>query len=193
MIDIDNLLNTPVRKLSMGQSMRCNLAASFINTPEIVFLDEPTIGLDALAKENIRSFLKEMNEKENVTIILTTHDMDDIEELCKRLVFINQGKILYDGSLIEFKKKYITEKNIIVNYKNILNKKQFENTLKKIAIVKQGESYFEGKIKLDLIAEITNNLLNSLEIIDLNLTESSLEDIIRELYKDLKISAVNNT
>jgi len=187
-IDIEDLLDTPVRKLSMGQSMRCNIAASFINKPKIVYLDEPTIGLDALAKERIRAFLKDINQKEKVTILLTTHDMDDIEELCDRIIFINQGKILYDGNLKEFKKKYIKDKEVIVNYKSILNKKLFTDTLKNIEITKQGETYFEGKVKLENVNNAISCLLQSAEVIDLDVKEPSLEDIIKELYRTLKDS-----
>jgi len=99
LLDLDDFLHTPVRKLSLGQRMRCDIAAALLHRPRILFLDEPTIGLDVVAKEKIRVFLKEINRTLRTTILLTTHDLQDIEELCRRIVIIDKGKLLYDGSL----------------------------------------------------------------------------------------------
>ena len=96
--------------------MRCELAASFLHRPKIVFLDEPTIGLDASAKIKIREFLKKINKEENVTIMITTHDMDDIEEICERIVLIDDGKVAYEGSLNKFKEKYSNWKRVDVYF-----------------------------------------------------------------------------
>jgi ABC-2 type transport system ATP-binding protein len=105
-LDIGGLLKTPVRQLSLGQRMRCELAAALLHGPRILFLDEPTIGLDAVSKLALREFLREMNKVEGVTMILTTHDMDDIESLCERVMVIGRGSILYDGRLDELKRRY---------------------------------------------------------------------------------------
>lgn len=105
-LDIGGLLKTPVRQLSLGQKMRCELAAALLHGPRILFLDEPTIGLDAVSKLALRDFLKEMNREEGVTMILTTHDMDDIESLCERVMVIGRGSILYDGRLDILKRRY---------------------------------------------------------------------------------------
>src|SRR3989441_7725147 len=99
LLGLDELLHTPVRKLSLGQRMRCDIAAALLHYPRVLFLDEPTIGLDVVAKDSIREFLKEINRSLKSTILLTTHDLSDIEELCRRIVIIDHGKILYDGSL----------------------------------------------------------------------------------------------
>lgn len=99
LLEIGSILDVPVRKLSLGQRMRADLAAAWIHRPPVVFLDEPTIGLDAVAKRRIREFLKEINRLEGTTILLTTHDMDDVEELCSRVIMINHGRIVYDGDL----------------------------------------------------------------------------------------------
>lgn len=105
-LDIGKLLKTPARQLSLGQRMRCELAAALLHSPKILFLDEPTIGLDAVSKLALRAFLKEENERSGVTILLTTHDMDDIEALCSRVMVIGRGKLLYDGALQILREKY---------------------------------------------------------------------------------------
>lgn len=98
-IEIDDLLRTPVRQLSLGQRMRCDLVASLLHKPRILFLDEPTIGLDAVSKLNMREFVKELNQSEGTTVLLTTHDMDDVETLCHRLMLIGHGKLIHDGTV----------------------------------------------------------------------------------------------
>lgn len=105
-LDLEEIKNIPTRQLSLGQRMRCEIAAALLHDPEILFLDEPTIGLDAVAKLSLRKCIKEINKKTNITIILTTHDMQDIEALTNRIILIGKGKILYDGSLTKIKKKY---------------------------------------------------------------------------------------
>lgn len=111
-LDLSSLLSTPVRQLSLGQRMRAELAAALIHHPRILFLDEPTIGLDAVAKLALRQFLREMNQKYGVTMILTTHDMDDIETLCERVMVIGHGSILFDDSLERLRKRYAPQRRI---------------------------------------------------------------------------------
>lgn len=105
-LDLADILNRPVRKLSLGQRMRCELAASLLHNPSIVFLDEPTIGLDIVVKSEIRDFLKELNQKYETTILLTTHDLQDIEALCSRVIMLDDGQIIYDGGLQQLKEKW---------------------------------------------------------------------------------------
>lgn len=106
LLGLHEFLNRPVRQLSLGEKMRANLALTFLHDPQVVYLDEPTIGLDVVAKSNVRKFIRAMNREKQVTVMLTTHDMADIEQICDRLIFIHQGEILYDGSLSVFKNTY---------------------------------------------------------------------------------------
>ena len=116
-LDLEEIKNIPTRQLSLGQRMRCEIAAALLHNPQILFLDEPTIGLDAVSKLSLRKCIKKINEKTNLTIILTTHDMQDIEALTNRIILIGKGKILYDGSLEEIKNKYKDKMTINVKFK----------------------------------------------------------------------------
>src|SRR5580698_2148767 len=111
-LGIRDYLNTPVRKLSLGERMRCDLAAALLHNPPLLFLDEPTIGLDVVAKDHIRQFLRAINQRYRTTVLLTTHDLDDIEELCRRIMIIDHGKVLYDGPLALLKQKLLRTKQV---------------------------------------------------------------------------------
>mgnify|MGYP005731298569 CR=1 FL=1 len=114
-LDLTSLLDIPVRQLSLGQRMRCDLAASLLHDPSLLFLDEPTIGLDAVSKLAVRDFIKSLNQEQNKTVILTTHDMDDIEALCTRVIVIGEGKILSDGSLNDLRRQVSSERLLILD------------------------------------------------------------------------------
>ncbi|MCC6446454.1 MAG: ATP-binding cassette domain-containing protein [Armatimonadetes bacterium] len=118
LLDLTPLLDTPVRQLSLGQRMRCEIAASLIHEPALLFLDEPTIGLDAVSKLAVRDFIKRLNREQGVTVILTTHDMDDIEALCSRVILIGQGQILSDGTLEELRERVTRERWLIIDLSN---------------------------------------------------------------------------
>ncbi|HLH73185.1 MAG TPA: ATP-binding cassette domain-containing protein, partial [Chloroflexota bacterium] len=115
LLDLDSFLRTPVRQLSLGQRMRGDLAAALLHEPEVVYLDEPTIGLDVVAKHRIRDFLRRINRERGVTILLTTHDVADLEQLCSRLLIVDHGKLLYDGSLEAIRERFGTERTLIVD------------------------------------------------------------------------------
>ena len=113
MLELDEFLDTPVRQLSLGQRMRGDLAAALLHDPELLYLDEPTIGLDVVAKARIREFLRAINAERGVTVLLTTHDMDDIEALCPRMVIIDHGRKLYDGAVAGIRERFGGERTLI--------------------------------------------------------------------------------
>ncbi|NQZ84977.1 MAG: ATP-binding cassette domain-containing protein [Nanoarchaeales archaeon] len=189
MLGIDEFFETPYRMLSLGEKMRCELAASFLHKPQIVFLDEPTIGLDANAKITIRSFLKEINEKENVTIMITTHDMDDIEELCSRIVLIDKGEVAYSGSLDKFKQKYSNWKRINIHFKEITKPKKFESLKKKFEFNLKSKNNCTFKVPLkENLGSFLSELIGCVDLIDLSITEPKLENIVAKMYDKVKES-----
>lgn len=117
LLDLKDILRTPTRQLSLGQRMRCEIAASLLHSPKILFLDEPTIGLDATAKIAVREFIKTINREQKTTVILTTHDMQDIEALTERILLIGRGRILLDGTLSDLKERYSETKTVIIKYR----------------------------------------------------------------------------
>ncbi len=114
MIGIEDLLSVPVRQLNLGQRMRCEIVSALLHTPEILFLDEPTLGLDARSKVSVHKFIKRINKRQGVTVILTTHDMADIEALTERVIVIGNGKKLYDGNFFDIRKEYSSVKKIVI-------------------------------------------------------------------------------
>ncbi len=184
-LKIDELLHIPVRKLSLGQRMRCEIAASLLHKPKVIFLDEPTIGLDAIAKEEIREFLTKINKTEKTTVVLTTHDMEDIEALCERIVIIDEGRVIYDGNLEELKKKFIKHKTIEFEFSEIKNKRNFNFLLRKLDVVEKRKNFMHLRVDITKyeVPKIINELMGSCEVVDLLVHEPKLEHIIKEIYK----------
>lgn len=184
MLEIEPFFETPYRMLSLGEKMRCELAASFLHRPKIVFLDEPTIGLDAQAKITIRNFLKKINREEEVTIIITTHDMDDIEELCKRIIVIDKGTVAYEGSVGKFKTTYANEKEVSVYFKSIENKEKYRELLDKIPHKKESTKNITFQFPMDQsLGKFLSDLVKAVEVIDLSITEPNLEHVIADMYQ----------
>ncbi|MGM9986968.1 MAG: ATP-binding cassette domain-containing protein [Bacillaceae bacterium] len=181
-LDLQPLLSIPVRNLSLGQKMRCELAAAFLHNPPVVYLDEPTIGLDASVKVKIRAFIKEMNKKRDTTIILTTHDMDDIEELCNRIILIDKGKIIFDGSLIEFKSH--TRFNRIIEFTTLESNVVLPSTIKSIVKLEMHEDAYRLSYNTKELSsgDILKELMALYDIEDFTVTEPSVESIVEEIY-----------
>ena len=184
-LNLEDILNIPTRQLSLGQRMRCEIASALLHNPKILFLDEPTIGLDAVSKLSLRKCIKQINEKTNVTIILTTHDMQDIEALTERIILIGKGKILYDGSLDEIKNKYNKNKKMNIKFKYTKQKIDLPNA--KILDQTEESASIILKHNDESIPDILNRLTSQVEVVDMNIEEMSTDDIIAKLYNELKI------
>jgi ABC-2 type transport system ATP-binding protein len=174
-----------VRKLSLGERMRCDLAAALLHNPPILFLDEPTIGLDVVAKDHIRQFLRAINEKYRTTVLLTTHDLDDIEELCRRIMIIDHGQLLYDGPLAQLKQKLLRTKQI----KFALRDKE---QVAMLAGMEQEGLHIEivdeltFRIRFDRTqistADLMRKILSTVEVRDLLIEDEPIEEIIKRIY-----------
>ena len=165
--------------------MRCEIAAALLHNPKILFLDEPTIGLDAVLKLSLRKCIKKINETTNLTIILTTHDMQDIEALTNRIILIGKGKILYDGSLDRIKEKYKDKMKIDIRFEYTDKKIVLKNA--KILEQTEESASIELKHKDENMADILNELMRQVNITDISVEEMSTDDVIAKLYKELKI------
>lgn len=179
--EIDEFLNTPVRKLSLGQRMRCEVVASLIHNPKVLFLDEPTIGLDMIAKQKLRDVINKINAEEKTTIFLTSHDIWDIEEICDRVIVINHGKVIYDGNIKELKKNHIKTKIIKVKFKNEYETFELWNEVK---IIKNDKNYLEFEIQntKEILGETLQILTKKYPFEDISITEPDMEDIIKTFY-----------
>lgn len=162
MLDLGDVLNIQVRKLSLGQRMKAELVAALIHSPKILFLDEPTIGLDVVMQQSMRQFLKEYNKGSDGSIILTSHYMDDVKELCKRVIIIDQGTILYDGLLSDVISKFSKHKIIEV-------------------IIAGGSIQTHKVLRAD-VPEFTSKILKTMQVVDINIKEVEIEDVIRSVF-----------
>jgi len=179
-LDLAGMLDTPVRQLSLGQRMRCDLAAAMLHNPEILFLDEPTIGLDAVGKLAVRDFIMELNRQAGVTVILTTHNMDDIEALCRRVLVINKGEILVDGTLDDLRRMVTAERRLIVDLAH--DNERIEDDDAEV-IARRGRRVtlrFDptGIATAELIARVTARH----DVQDLFVEDPPIEEIIARLY-----------
>ena len=183
LFELDEFINTPVRNLSLGQRIRCEIVASLIHEPKILFLDEPTIGLDPVVKENIRTLIKRMNKEYKTTIFLTSHDVGDIEKLCKRVIIINDGKLVLDDSMENLKYHYLNKKIIEVKMKEKVNLDDVDG----ITILK--DKGYNIKLEVDITKKSISEALKILDadkILDINISNVPLENIITEIYKGTK-------
>ena len=180
-LDLEDLLEKQVKNLSLGQKMRCEIAATFLHNPKIVYLDEPTIGLDVFVKENIRNFIKDIHKEKKTTVILTTHDLKDIEDICDRIILLDKGQIIYDGEKQKFKDTY--GKYVISEF--IIKDKKDNIILNNAEIIEQTENKLKIKFSHDetTIVKIMDEISQFCNIEDIHMKEAELEDILKEIYK----------
>jgi ABC-2 type transport system ATP-binding protein len=194
-LDIGGQLRQPVRKLSLGQRMKCDLAASLLHAPPILFLDEPTIGLDVAVKERVRHFIRAINAEEQSTIILTTHDLTDIEQLCERLIILDAGKVLYDGSRDEIYARFGQRRRVVLELRSDFGGREDAAALggELAAVMDNGGlevlPITERRYQLSFdrraypAADVIGRLLERYEVEDLELHEPELADIVRAIYE----------
>jgi ABC-2 type transport system ATP-binding protein len=176
-LDLDPFLHTPVRQLSLGQRIRGELTASMLHEPELLFLDEPTIGLDVVAKQRVRDFLVEINREHGVTVLLTTHDLGDIERLCKRLLVIDQGSLIWDGPIDELRERYGGERTLIVDLEEPAPPLQIAGArVEKVDGPRQWLR-FRGPA-----ADLTARVAAAARLVDLQIREPDIEEIVRRIY-----------
>ena len=184
LLNLKDIIDIPVRQLSLGNRMKCEIAASLIHEPKILFLDEPTIGLDAISKKIVREFIKKINKAKNVTVILTTHDMADIEALAKRIILIGKGKKLYDGTLSKLKKDYdyirkikvITKDKVNINEDYIVNQRKTDDGME-----------FAIDIRKVEINQFIKLISSKISIIDIDVDSGNIDELIVRLYEEFKI------
>ncbi len=187
LLAIDEFMHTPVRQLSLGQRMRGDIAASLLHHPDILYLDEPTIGLDVVAKERIRRFIGDLNREEKTTVILTTHDLTDIGTLCERIIIIDTGRIIYDGPIEEIRKRFGSESSLLVVFKEPPHALELPCAEE---VVVEG---VRARIRFDrrriAASDLIGALLAKWAVSDLTIEDTSLEKIIREIYMEKKLDA----
>ncbi len=183
LLDIKDILHVQVRKLSLGQRMKCELVGQLIHSPEILFLDEPTIGLDVVMQQNLRDFIRQYNAKYEATILLTSHYMEDVKKLCKRVIIIDHGKIMYDGKLQPLVQKYSPHKILTFTFNDSVELGAFEKfgTIKKIG---------SSKIILTVPRKETNHvaahILDKFDVDEFTVEELSIEDVVRDFFSTSK-------
>lgn len=189
-LEINEFILSPVRTLSLGQRMRADLAAALLHNPKIIYLDEPTIGLDVVVKEKVRSAIKEINKKYGTTVILTTHDLNDIEELCNRIIIIDNGIKIYDGSLSDIKGSYGYITTIEVQVKSLKGNENFDiNNEMNISKENLEMKVLENKIIIRFNrnftnqAEIISKIISKFDVLDFSILETSIEEIIKKIYR----------
>ncbi len=180
LLSLTEILNTPVRQLSLGQRMRCDLVASLLHSPSLLFLDEPTIGLDAVSKLVVRDFIERMNKEQGTTIILATHDMDDIETLCKRIILINHGKILHDGPLEKLRVAMSDERQLIVDM--IMENYEIDDPDAKVIRRDGHRVYLRFNPNKVSTAELIKRIIERYPIHDLFVENPPIEEIIAKVY-----------
>lgn len=180
-LDLKPLCHTPVRQLSLGERMRCDLAASLLHEPRLLFLDEPTIGLDAISKHVVRDFIRDLNQKKGVTVILTTHDMDDIEALSSRVIMVNEGKIFLDGTLKELRQKIAPYRHLIVDL--VHPHESIEDSHASLTKQEGARVWMEFDPALVSAPELIGRITSKYAVKDLVIKDPPIEELIARLYR----------
>jgi len=188
-LDLEPLLGTPVRLLSLGQRMRCDLAGALLHAPAIAFLDEPTIGLDLTVKEQVREYISYIQAKYGTTLLITTHDLKDITETCDRLLLLDKGTLLFDGSIDAFEQKYASDRRIVVELRKPIDPGETITLAAELqkwgGVLKEAEGH---RVVVEHQEEgaapaITQHLLSRLPVVDLNLEKTDIETIVTRIYR----------
>jgi len=178
-LNVGDKLHIQIRKLSLGERMKCELIGALLHKPEIIFLDEPTIGLDVVAQHSLREFIKDLNRVYGTTVILTSHYMDDIEQLCKRVIVIDEGHLLFDGQLADLSKEFSAEKLLQVDFLKPVNRVDIERFGVVYEFVSERAAL---RIPADKTAQIVAEVLSSLPVADLTINAVPIEDVIRSIF-----------
>jgi len=181
-LELKEFWEQPVRKLSLGQKMRCELAAAFLHHPKIAYLDEPTIGLDVEVKERIREFVKKMNEEEEITVMLTTHDLDDIEDLCERIVVLDEGKKIYDGDLDKLVDRFTSRRLML----EMRDGKLPELDMEGIESIEEVDGLVEITFNREKISasDLMKETLDRYDVIDFRIKEPDVEEVVKKIYRE---------
>lgn len=180
LLDLEPLLPIPVRQLSLGQRIRGELTAAMLHDPEIVFLDEPTIGLDVIAKQAVREFLKTINRERGVTVLLTTHDLDDIERLCSRLIVIDHGRVIYDGALEELKRRFGQERTLVVDLEEPAPPLEIPGA--RVERVEGPRQWLRFRRDEASAATLAAAVAERAQLVDLAVEETDIEEVVRRIY-----------
>jgi ABC-2 type transport system ATP-binding protein len=184
-LELQPFLETPVRQLSLGQRMRGELTAAMLHDPEILFLDEPTIGLDVVAKARVREFLTTINRERGVTVLLTTHDLSDIERLCRRLLIIDHGRVIYDGGLETLIERYGEERTLIVDLEEPAEPLQVPGA--RVVRVEGPRQWLRFRRDEVSAAQLTASVATQAPLKDLAIDEPDIEDVVRRIYLDRSV------
>jgi ABC-2 type transport system ATP-binding protein len=182
LLSVEHLLKVPLRNLSLGERMKMELIASLLHSPKVLFLDEPTIGLDVIAQKEMRDFLKKYNREHKTTIILTSHYMRDVEELCERVIVLHQGEIYFDGSIEELTRRISDDKLLTITFEDFVP----EEIKKRFEVLSEDETSITLKVKREEIADVSRFFLSNYRIVDIKAEEIPLEELIRTLFLELR-------
>lgn len=182
LLDLYEFQHTPVRQLSLGQRMRSDLAAALLHNPEILLLDEPTIGVDVVAKEHFRNFIRQLNRERQVTVVLTTHDMSDIEKVCERMIIIDHGRIIYDGLVASMKEQIEPHRTLVVDFSHKIDNIEFDHAE---LVARDGR---QARFRFDRREISASQLITELAALypikDISVEEPAIESIVREIYEN---------